>query len=313
MNSLRIWVLALVVWLPLMVSVEHTLVLQEYRHNILLFLLCTVAVVLMAPKPLHTRLTVFGLVIAFIAIGILQNGIGDELENLYLTATRIGAIFVTGLIAHQINTHLYRVEEAITAYALSDVAPLPAAFSDAQVGMYRELQRARHHGRPLSLVMLKIDEEEQEQAIPEVAEELRQSMVHKFMLAKLARILNDHLPRFHSFALRDDAFIAALPETSAAEASDLIASLGVLAARELGVTVHAGIASLSDEMTTFESLVDVAEARMKHAQSAPDLPDSIDPDFHAPTETPDSASTPSSPDHASELVFDTNSHLTRSR
>ena len=144
MKSLRVWVLALVVWLPLMVSVEHTLVQVEYRHNILLFLLCTVAVVLLAPKPLPTRLTLFGFVMVFIATGLLQNGIEDELDNLFLTGTRIAAILVTGLIAHQINTHLYRAEEAISAFALSDLAPLPAPFSDAQASMYRELQRARH-------------------------------------------------------------------------------------------------------------------------------------------------------------------------
>jgi GGDEF domain-containing protein len=267
MNNLRIWILALVVWLPLTVFVEHTLVLPQYRHNILLFLLSTVAVVLLSPKPLPTRLTIFGFVLAFIATGILQNGYADELENLYLTGTRIGAIMVTGLIAHQINTHLYQVEEAIANLALSDYLPLPAHFADGQTAMYREMQRARHHGRPLSLVMLQMDEPSQQAALPQVAEELRRSMVKKFLLAKVAAVLNDHLPRFHSFALRQDCFVAALPETTSAEALELMRAVNSITSAEVGVTLHAGVASLSDEITTFGSLLELAEERLHQAEA----------------------------------------------
>jgi GGDEF domain-containing protein len=267
MNGLRLWVLVLVVWLPLMVSIEHSLVPAAYQHNILLFLLSTVTVVLLAPKPLPNRYVLLGFVLAFIGVGILQNGIEDELRNPFLTATRVGAIVLTGLIAHQINIHLYEIERAISAFAFTDFLPWPVTFSDAQTQLYRELQRARHHERPLSLVVLQVDAESMKTAIPRVAEEVRQSMAKRFVFAKFAQVLDDNLPRFHSFALRDDCFIAAMPETTASEAAELIQSIGAIAARDIGLTVYAGVASLSDEATTFEALVELAEQKMAHART----------------------------------------------
>lgn len=268
MNGLRLWVLILVVWLPLTVSLEHALVPAGYQHNILLFLLSTVAVVLLAPKPLPNRLVMFGFVLAFITIGILQDGIEDELKTPFVTITRVSAIMLTAVIAHRINVHLYEVEQAIAALAFTDFSPLPNSFSDAQSTMYRELQRARHHERPLSLVVIQVGEDAMDQAMPKVAEEMRQSMIKKFMLAKVAHVLDDSLPRFHSFALHKNCFIAAMPETTAEEASDLIQSIGTTAATDLGLTLYSGIASLSNEATTFEALVDLAEQKMNQARAS---------------------------------------------
>ncbi|MCC6454729.1 MAG: hypothetical protein IT328_07280 [Caldilineaceae bacterium] len=268
MNGLRLWVLILVVWLPLMVSIEHAMVPAVYQHNILLFLLSTVAVVLLAPKPLSNRLVMFGFVLAFVTIGILQNGVADEMRSPFLTVIRVGAIMLTAVIAHRINVHLYEVEKAVSALAFTDFSPWPNAFSDAQTAMYRELQRARHHERPLSLVVIEVDETTMEMEIPKVADEIRHSMTKKFMLAKVAHVLDDNLPRFHTFALRDNCFIAAMPETTAEEASELLQSIGVLAATNLGLTIYSGIASLSTEATTFEALVDLAEQKVKQARTS---------------------------------------------
>jgi hypothetical protein len=259
--------LILVVWLPLMVSVEHAIVPAVYQHNILLFLLSTVAVVLLTPKPLPNRLVMFGFVLAFITIGILQNGIADEMKSPFLTVIRVGAIMLTAVIAHQINVHLYEVEQAVAALAFTDFSPWPNAFSDAQTTMYRELQRARHHERPLSLVVIQIDDASMKMEIPKVAEEIRLSMTKKFMLAKVAHVLDDNLPRFHSFALRDNCFIAAMPETTTEEASELIQSIGAIAATNLGLTLYSGVASLSSDATTFEALVDLAEQKMNQART----------------------------------------------
>ena len=268
MNGLRLWVLILVVWLPLMVSIEHAMVPAVYQHNILLFLLSTVAVVLLAPKPLPNRLVMFGFVLAFVTIGILQNGVADEMRSPFLTVIRVGAIMLTAVIAHQINVHLYEVEKAVSALAFTDFSPWPNAFSDAQTAMYRELQRARHHERPLSLVVIEVDETTMEMEIPKVADEIRHSMTKKFMLAKVAHVLDDNLPRFHTFALRDNCFIAAMPETTAEEASELLQSIGALTATNLGLTIYSGIASLSTEATTFEALVDLAEQKVKLARTS---------------------------------------------
>jgi hypothetical protein len=266
MAGLRFWVLILVIWLPLVVSLEHSLVPVIYQHNTLLFLLSAVATVLLAPKPLSTRLIMFGLVLAFITTGILQNGIQDELRNPFLTITRLGAILLTAVIAHQINAHLYAVEEAIVAVAFTDFSPWPSKFTDAQSAMYRELQRARHHARPLSVLAVQVDERTMSLEMPKVAEEVRQSMGQKFMLAKVARVLDDHLPRFHSFALHNNWFIATMPETTEEEAAELIDSIGLIAVNELGVTLYSGVASLSDDTTTFEALVELAEQKMDQAR-----------------------------------------------
>ena len=268
MNGLRFWVLILVIWLPLMVSVEYALVPPQYQHNILLFLLSTVAVVLLTPKALPNRWVLFGFVVAFLTVSILHNGIQDEIENPLLTSTRVGAIILTGLIAHRINVHLHEIERAVAAFVFTDFSPLPTAFSDAQPHMYRELQRARHHDRPLSLVVLSVDEQSASAAIPKIVEEVRQQLEQKFLLAKVARVLDDNLPRFHSFALRQDGFVAAMPETNADEAQELMEAIAAMTAKQLGLKLYTGVASLSTEATTFEALVDLAEQKMHEARAA---------------------------------------------
>src|SRR5690606_7848010 len=94
------------------------------------------------------------------------------------------------------------------------------------------------------------------------------SMTKKFMLAKVAHVLDDNLPRFHTFALRNNCFIAAMPETTAEEASELIQSIGAMTTTNLGLTLYAGIASLSNEATTFEALVEMAEQKMTQARKS---------------------------------------------
>jgi GGDEF domain-containing protein len=132
--------------------------------------------------------------------------------------------------------------------------------------MYRELQRARHHERPLSLIVLEVDDSSMSVAIPAVAEEIRKSMEKKIMLARVARILDDNLPRFHTFALRNNCFIAAMPETTEEEAAEIIHSVALIAAKDLGVTISSGVAALSDNATTLETLVDLAESKLHEAQ-----------------------------------------------
>jgi GGDEF domain-containing protein len=268
MNGLRFWVLVLVVWLPLMVAVEHALVPAAYQHNILLLLLSMVAVVLLTPKPLPNRWVLFAIVGAFIGVAMLYNGIEDEIENPFLTSTRVTAILLTGWIAHQINLQLYKIERAIAAFALTDYSPLPTDFADAQPQIYRELQRARHHERPLALVVMQLDEKSATAALPKVVEEVCQSLERKLLLAKVARILDDKLPRFHAVALRKDCFVAAMPETSAAEARELMQGVSAAAATSLNLTLYSGVASLADDANTFETLVELAEQKMYEARTA---------------------------------------------
>lgn len=264
MNRLQLWILLLVVWVMALVVIEVTFVPTAVPFDLLLFVLLAVgAGIFFAVRQSHTySLTLILLIIAFLLTKTMLIGLPRQSEAFYFVATQAGALALTGLIAHQVGIHLQNLEAVVNGVALGNATPLPASFTDAQAVMYRELQRARHHERPLSVVMLQVDKGAMQAAIPTISAEVQQAMMAHYILSKVAQILDEELPNFDPVALRDNCFITVLPEATAADAAETAQRLSAAIEAQTGLKMQTGTATLLDEAMTFEELIESAAAKL---------------------------------------------------
>ncbi|MDH4187387.1 MAG: hypothetical protein OEV08_10340, partial [Nitrospira sp.] len=142
---------------------------------------------------------------------------------------------------------------------------LPEPFSTGQGEMYREVRRARHHQRPLTLMAIGVEERSIRVALDRMVQEVQQAMMKQYVLSGVARTLCDELEDYSIIAQRNDHFLALLPEVTPGKSRDLIERLRRAVSEQVGVALQIGIASFPEDAVTFESLVEKAVEEMDPA------------------------------------------------
>lgn len=162
--------------------------------------------------------------------------------------------------AYHREMHRLTVEDGLTG--LANRAHLMAS-------MDREVRRARRYGRPLALVMLDVDH------FKRVNDE-HGHLVGDAVLRELAALLRDRARSLDLVArFGGEELAMLLPETTQEGARQLAESVRQLVAQRelraygatLQVTVSAGVAELSREVSTAEALVQVADENLYLAKS----------------------------------------------
>lgn len=259
MNRLRFWITVLIVWLIFVFNIERINSPVNIRSYTYIFV-AIAAVVAIIPKT--NRLSYLALILIPVPSFLLFKsfGRGDSLWGaaLPLTVTQVSGIVVTGLISRQISSGLREVERLVDEITSGYVGKPAKSFSEAQDIIYRELRRARHHQRPLSVVTLKIDEKSVNLALPKIIAEVQKAMMNEYVLAGVTRILAQNVSDFGTIARRDNYFVVVLPETSNQEAPEVAAKLEKIVYDNLKVNLLSGTASFPEEAVTFEALVNLA-------------------------------------------------------
>ena len=182
-----------------------------------------------------------------------------------LTVTEICVIALTTIMARWVSNGLSEFENAIANITIGQVGKLPQPFSMGQGEMYREVRRARHHQRPLTLMAVGVEEESIQVALDRMVQEVQQAMMKQYVLSGVARTLCDELEDYNIIAQRNDHFFALLPEVTPGKSSDLIERLRKAVSEQVGVALQIGIASFPEDAVTFESLVEKAAEEMDPA------------------------------------------------
>jgi GGDEF domain-containing protein len=175
-----------------------------------------------------------------------------------LTVTQIGAIILTGLLSRQVTYKLDEVQRVIASITFHHIGQLPPSLMEAQEAVYQEVKRARHYERPLSVIALKVDQKVFEIALPQIVKEVQHAMRKEFVLARIARILDQTLHDFETITLRHDCFILVLPETDAEHASLVAERLKEAVRQEMKLKLKVGAATFPEQAVTFEGLIELA-------------------------------------------------------
>jgi GGDEF domain-containing protein len=195
---------------------------------------------------------------------------GDALWGaaLPLTVTEVCVIAITTILASWVSNALTEFEHAIAHITIGPVSVPLDSSSTGQAEMYREIRRARHHQRPLSIVALGLEESSIQVALDRLVRETQETMMKRYVLADVARTLCSELEDYNLIARTDDCFLILLPEMSSDKLGRVIDRLRTVVHDRVGVTPKFGTASFPESATTFESLVEIAVGQIApHGQS----------------------------------------------
>lgn len=270
MKSLRLWITVLIVWLIFFFNVERINSPINIRSYTYIFVALVAAITLILPRLQRIPFLMLLIIPVPIFLGFrafMERG--SWYDNLFtgyalpLTVTQVSAIILTGLLARQIHYGLQEFEEVIANITFNYIGKLPRPFSEGQGPMYREVKRARRYHRPLAVIALKVDERDIKVVLPHMVKEVQHAMMRQYVLAGVARILDNNIHDFETIALRDNNFILVLPEITGEEADQIAQKLQDAVNEQLKIQLQVGTANFPGEAMTFESLVEMA---LKNAQ-----------------------------------------------
>lgn len=276
MKSLRFWIIVLIIWLIFFFNIERINSPVNIRSYTYIFVAVVVALTLALPR--LQRIPFLILLIVPIPVFLGLKALMEEghwHQNLLvgyalpLTVTQVSAIILTGLLARQINYSLREFEGVISSITFGHIGRLPKAFSDGQGMMYREVKRARRYHRPVAVIALKVNETDFQAMLPQMVKEVQQAMMKEYVMAGIARILDNNMHDFDTIAVRDNHFILVLPEIPAEEAAHAAQKLADSVREQMKIKLQIGTATFPNEAMTFERLVELA---LENAQKPVEVP-----------------------------------------
>ncbi len=276
MRTMHYRALLLVAWLVFFYNIERVRwfvgagQIQFVTRYAYIFVALAALVTLALPVLHRLPLWLLGTV-GVILFLVLKAWFGHPLwgEALAVTVTEICAILVTGLLTRQVVGAIGEFENSIVNFTIKHVGRQTKAFDIEQGEMYQEVRRARAFSRPLALMTIEPGTNSFKVATEKMVEEVQQATMKQYVLAALAKELEDQLGPYSVIAQDDDRFLVLLPEASKADIPRLISQVRGQVQEALGLELRIGTATLP-EVETFDELVETAYAEMKEAQLKPE-------------------------------------------
>jgi GGDEF domain-containing protein len=171
--------------------------------------------------------------------------------------------------AHQLASQISHAESIMDALALS---AFPNRARDIESETQRikiELTRSRRYHRPLSVVMIQ-SESDDEKLIREAFKNIQHDLMSRFTSARVGQIVDDRV-RQTDLVLRDyqGRFIVLCPETDLPNASLLAKRISQAIKERTNLRVLWGVAAFPEEALTFEDLLQKARQRLIDSNSLP--------------------------------------------
>lgn len=164
--------------------------------------------------------------------------------------------------AHQLAVQISHAESVMDALALS---AFPNRAHDIESESQRikvELTRSRRYHRPLSLVVIE-SEGEDEKAIADLLKTIQHDLLARFTSARIGQIIDDCIRQI-DLVMRDrrGRFIILCPETDLINASLLAKRIAQAVKERSGLRVRWGVAAFPEEALTFDDLLQKARERL---------------------------------------------------
>ena len=169
--------------------------------------------------------------------------------------------------AHQLALQIGHAESVMDALALS-AFPNRAHDIDAENQRIKiELTRSRRYHRPLSLVLIELESED-EKMTREMLKNIQYDLLSRFSSARVGQIIDDRI-RQTDLVLRDHAgrFVILCPETDLESAYALVRRISQAIQERTSLKVVWGVAAFPDEALTFDDLLLKARERLKDSSS----------------------------------------------
>ena len=164
--------------------------------------------------------------------------------------------------AHQLALQISHAESVMDALALSAFPNRANDIDSENQRIKIELTRSRRYHRPLSLVVIEAESED-EKTTREMLKSIQHDLLNRFTSARIGQIIDDRI-RQTDLVLRDrrGRFIILCPETDLANASLLANRIAQAVKERISLNVLWGVAAFPEEALTFEDLLQKARERL---------------------------------------------------
>jgi GGDEF domain-containing protein len=242
------------------VSVQPINLLTPYAY---VFVACVGLVTLVVPS--LYRLPIPVLALGTVGLFLLFKPLfGYPLSGtaLPITLIEICAVLVTGLLARKVIGAIREFETSIVNFTIQRVGRQTRTFAFEQGEMYQEVRRARAFNRPLTLMAIEPFVSSFDTAIERMVAEVQRATMKQYVLAALAKRLEDLLGPYSIIAQDGDRFLVLLPEQPGQETPYLVGQVRRQIQEALNLELRIGTASLP-EIEMFDELVEAAYANMQ--------------------------------------------------
>jgi len=269
MMAMRYRIVLLAGWLVFFYNLERASKFISYQRIDLLtpyayvFMALVVLITLALPAIHRLPLLISSSVVVFTFL-VTKAWLGYPLwgQALPLTVTEVCAFLITGLLARQVIWAIQEFESSIVNFTIRHIGRHPKSFAIEQGEMYQEVRRAREFNRPLTLMAIKPEVNSFEVATEKMVEEVQRVTMRQYVLAALAKAVEDQLGPYSVIAQNGNKFLVLLPETSKEDFSRLLGQLRGYVQESIGLELQIGSSSMP-EVETFDELVEVACSEMK--------------------------------------------------
>lgn len=164
--------------------------------------------------------------------------------------------------AHQLAVQISHAESIMDALALSAFPNRARDIESENQRIKIELTRSRRYHRPLSVVIIQ-SESEEEKLTREAFMNIQHDLMSRFTSARVGQIIDDRI-RQTDLVLRDykGRFIVLCPETDYANAALLAKRIAQAIKERTSLRVLWGVAAFPEEALTFEDLLQKARERL---------------------------------------------------
>lgn len=264
MRKLRIWFALFFCWLFVLYNVERL----HAPINLASFVY-VVAGLLAIPVVVSPRLQKLSPVILAAAVVPLVLGLKFQFgytisgTALPITVTEIGATALTVALAQQLGRSLDELRLAAIATLLTHLHDNTRPFEQGQADIYREIRRARVHGRPLALMAISTTADSLDRNLDRLTEAMQHDCIRNYAQAKIAELLTMEMNSCEIITHQGKHFVTVVPEAGREQARALAERLKRLAHEQLGLELSIGTSLFPDEEITFVKLMERAEAQMR--------------------------------------------------
>jgi len=208
-------------------------------------------------------------VIYFVLVFTLNRRLSTDSSDFSIIVLEFILLEVGVWFAHQLAVQLSHAESIMDALAVS-AFPNRAHDIDAEDERIKiELTRSRRYHRPLSVVLIKSESEDQKNT-REMMKSIQHDLMSRFTSARVAQIIDDRI-RQTDLVVRDyrGNFIIVCPETDLSSVSLLARRISQEIKERTSLRVLWGSAAFPDEALTFEDLLHRARERLTYSEPIP--------------------------------------------
>jgi hypothetical protein len=164
--------------------------------------------------------------------------------------------------AHQLALQISHAESIMDALALSAFPNRARDIESENQRIKIELTRSRRYHRPLSLVLIQTESED-EKMTREMLKSIQHDLLSRFSSARVGQIIDDRI-RQTDLVLRDERgrFVILCPETDLSNATLLAQRISQSIKERTSLGVLWGAAAFPEEALTFEDLLSKARERL---------------------------------------------------